>query len=161
MPLSGIDGEQHGEPQIRRRYPHEPSDTFVVPNFMNTAAMVKPTALETWILYDQSAIVCPGKNPRQRGISIIGLPQRCFRQSISPFEEHRLRAWIIQRLDREIAKGTFDALYLLDVVTARAWRDPELEIGALLVTKQQCQQYAGRRRYLLSDCLVVRIYELR
>ena len=74
MPLSGIDGEQHGEPQIRRRYLHEPSDVFVAPNFVDAAAMVKPTTLETGILYDQSAIMCPGKNPRQRGISIIGLP---------------------------------------------------------------------------------------
>jgi hypothetical protein len=105
--------------------------------------------------------MCPGKNPCQRAIGIVGLPQGCLCQPVSPFEEHRLRTWIVQRLDREIAESPFDPFNLLDVVTLCAWRDPELKIGALLETEQQCQQYASRWRYLLGGGFIVGVHELR
>jgi len=50
---------------------------------------------------------------------------------------------IVQRLDREVAEGALEALYLLDVVAAGAPRNPELKFSAFLKAKQQRQQYTG------------------
>jgi hypothetical protein len=55
---------------------------------------------------------------------------------IAPFEEHRSRPRVVERLDREVAEGALDALYLLDVVKARARLDAEFKFTALLEGEQ-------------------------
>ena len=75
LPLSGVDCEQHCQPQVRRCGFQEARDLFVVPNLVDASAVIKLAALGAWIGRDQSAIMRPRKNPRQRAISIVSLPQ--------------------------------------------------------------------------------------
>ena len=63
--------------------------------------------------------------------SYICLPQRSLRQSVAPFEKHRPRPWIVQRLDRKITECALNALDLLDIVSACTWRNSELKFRAL------------------------------
>src|SRR5262249_26450104 len=87
LPLSGVDREQHRQPQIGWGGSQEPRDLFVIPNLVNASPVVKLAALGAWVGLDQAALDRPRENACQGAISIVGLPQRRLRQLIAPFEK--------------------------------------------------------------------------